>query len=95
MVKYFAVGCPKGPRHCSSHRTLRDEREAAVHVRISGMQQALLQTLSPTDAQSQTHRYRELQKEMCVVLQIRGSQSFYSQGPHYLKNLFTNMILKS
>lgn len=64
LDKSFTIGCQKGAWHRSSHRTLRDQREAAVHVRLSGMQQALLQTLSPTDAQSQTYRYRDLQKDL-------------------------------
>lgn len=85
MVQSFTVGCQKGPRHRSCHRALRDQREAAVHVRLPGMQQALLQTLPLTDAQSQTYRYRELPKETCAVLQMKYSQNISTKKKTFYK----------
>ncbi|KAF0040940.1 hypothetical protein F2P81_006838 [Scophthalmus maximus] len=49
-------GVFRGLQHRSSPRAVRDQREASVHVRLPRMQQALLQAVSPADAQSQTHR---------------------------------------
>lgn len=56
MVLLLLAGRAAGAQYRPSHRPVREQREASLHVRLPRVQQTLLQALQFTAAQSQTHR---------------------------------------